>query len=141
MAQSTECPTLDFCSGQDPRVMGLSPTQGSANGACLSFSLSLCSSPLLVPQWVCFLCKNTKEKKTKQNGRSLYRERKGKLCLVEERTRSKGKESECAFVSVSSHSITENIIKVENQVSSMVLGTHYGCNRCSFIMGYLFHLF
>ena len=30
MAQSVECPTLDFGSGHVPRVVGLSPASGSA---------------------------------------------------------------------------------------------------------------
>ena len=32
MAQSVEHPTLDFSSGHDPKVMGLSPTSGSVLG-------------------------------------------------------------------------------------------------------------
>ena len=51
VAQSVECLTLDFGSGYDPSVMGLSPASGSAlSEACLRFSLSLslCPSPLLV---------------------------------------------------------------------------------------------
>ena len=49
VAQSVEHRTLDFGSGHDPRVVGSSPhVLGSmlSMGACLRFSLFLCSSPL-----------------------------------------------------------------------------------------------
>lgn len=45
-----KCPTLDFSSGHDLRVVGLSPTSGSVLGlepAWDSFSFSLCPSLLI----------------------------------------------------------------------------------------------
>ena len=48
VAQSVDCPTLDFGSGHDPRVMGSSPTWGSVlsmEPVCDSISLSLCLPP------------------------------------------------------------------------------------------------
>ena len=48
VAQLGECPTLDFGSGHDPRVVGSSPASGSALGAepaWDSLSLFLCPSP------------------------------------------------------------------------------------------------
>jgi len=51
VAQSMKCPTLDFCSGHDLRVLGSSPVHGvgsalSVESAWDSFSLSLCTPPL-----------------------------------------------------------------------------------------------
>ena len=42
VTRSVECPTLDFGSGHDPRVVGLSPAFRlcAECGACLRFSLS-----------------------------------------------------------------------------------------------------
>ena len=50
VVQSVECPTLDFCSGHDPSVMGSSPSTGSALSVesawdSLSPSLPLSLSP------------------------------------------------------------------------------------------------
>ena len=62
VAQLVKCPTLDFSSGHDLRVMGLSPESGStlsgkSLGDTLSFSFSPhlhLSLPLSLPR-VCFL--------------------------------------------------------------------------------------
>ena len=43
VAQLGESPTVDFGSGHNPRVVGLSPAKC---GACLRFSLSSSSAPL-----------------------------------------------------------------------------------------------
>ena len=45
VAQSVECPTLDFGSGHDLEVHGIEPRPEHA--ACLRFSPSLCPSPAL----------------------------------------------------------------------------------------------
>ena len=51
MAQSVECPALDFGSGHDPRVMGSSPESGSALKAWSLLGILsplLCASPPLL---------------------------------------------------------------------------------------------
>ena len=72
MAQSVEHPTLDFGSGHDPRIVGLSPTSGSVLTVwsllgILSFSLSLCLSLSLSPcaPLPCSLSLSLKEKRKK----------------------------------------------------------------------------
>ena len=54
MAQLVKCLTLDFCSGHDLIVVGLSPVHGPLRWAwrllrILSLSLSLCPSPACAP--------------------------------------------------------------------------------------------
>ena len=57
MAQSVERLTLDFGSGQDPRVVGLSPTSGSAMNMDEKPAWDSLSPPLALPLLVLSLSK------------------------------------------------------------------------------------
>ena len=64
VAKLVQPPILDFCSGHDPRIMGLSPTSGSLLSMEPPWdvlSLSICpSSP------TCLLCLSKKEESKNQ---------------------------------------------------------------------------
>ena len=75
MAQSVECPTLDFGSGHDPRVVGSSPTSGSVLSVEPTLdSVSLCPSPLLTCARSLSEIKKEEEKKSVAQGRTRARE-------------------------------------------------------------------
>jgi len=60
VAQLVKCPTLDFSSGHDLRVVGSSPTSDSALGVELDWD-SFSPLPLPLPTYALFLFKKKKK--------------------------------------------------------------------------------